>query len=322
MLAHRFSRLVVLLGALGVIAVVAWAGQEPNPTEARTVRAYSSPLVAPGRRVVRFRVPGVRPKAIIRGGVQVGRHRLRVRSRRLSRGLRNGVLKLSLSPRWARRARRVHARLRLVTRDFAEFDGLSASRGSLSSSTTKFYDAPRSVRARYGGGSGGFQRVWREVGWRGGSDVWYGMALFVPDIGAYCYWNPIRWDNFNTYGGGGDVGGLTVYQGKLSLMQARYSGGERDLVGPVPLPQNQWMWLQIHQRFSSRDGSALSELYIDGHRVGYSRRANSLGRRINHVRFGVVNVSGRCSRPSDILFDRVRLTRGFVPPLPTLLQKN
>jgi hypothetical protein len=321
-LPHGRSRIAVLAIALAVIAAVALMSHAPRTTEARVVHAYTAPLLAPGRRVVRFRVHGVRPNAIRRGTIRIGSRRLRIRPRRLRRGLHGSLLKLSLRPRWAARARVQHARLSLVTRSFAEFDGLSTARGSLSVSADHYYDAPTSVRAHYGGGLGGFQRVWREVRWRRGSDVWFGMALYVPDSTAYCYWNPIRWDNFKTYGGGGDLGGLTVYQGRITLMQSRYGGGERDLVGPVPLPQGRWTWLQLHQRFSGQDGAALSELYVDGRRVGASRRANSLGRPINHVRFGVVNVSGKCSRPSDVLFDRVRLTRGFVAPLPAALQKN
>ena len=194
--------------------------------------------------------------------------------------------------------------------NFSELDDqFSSWEGSLSVTSQRAYQGNRSAQATFNGnGTSGAARVWRPVDWKNGSDVWYGMAMYVPDTSAYCYWNPMRWDNYKTYGGEGDVGGVAIEDGKVKMIQNYYGRSERQLTPGVAIPQGRWFWLEVHQRFSENDGQALSELYMDGKRIGASRAANSAGRAINNVRFGVVNVAGSCSRPGTVNFDRVSIS--------------
>ena len=297
-----------------------------------------------GARTALFRVNGVYPRDIRRARVRVGRYRRNLRVRRVRRGAKKGQLRVWLPRRVLRRARRpqasrrrARARLTLTikpeivrpsrpangplasfeTGNLSEFpNAFSTELGSLGVTGQRAYDGSRSARASFlGGVDTSFQRVWRQVNWGPGSDVWYGMALFIPDASAYCYWNPMRWDNYKTYGGSGDVGGLSIEGGELRLIQNRYGQVERQLINAGRVPQGRWFWVEVHQRLSGRDGQALSELFVDGRRVGSSTRANSAGRVVNHVRFGAVNVTSRCSRPSSVNFDRVSISDGMRGPL-------
>jgi len=290
--------------------------------EAREIRTVTADRLGPGKRALVFPLRNVRPAALRAGRLRIGRRRKRIGLRKLRRGLRGGALRIQLRNRRSLRlARRHGARLRLVLRSLPEFDGYSSYGGSLRRTRFRFYDGSRSLRARFSGSpDGGFQRVWRDVRWRSGSDVWYGMAVFVPDVDAYCYWNPMRWDNYRTYGSGGDVGGLAVEKGRVSLIRNRYGDRERRLTVPVPLPERRWVWLEVHQRLSALFGRALSEVYLDGRRVALSRSANSSGRVVNHVRFGAVNIAGSCSRSGHVYFDRVMVRQVPLGPLVPLLR--
>ena len=204
----------------------------------------------------------------------------------------------------------------LETGNFSEFDSFSSWEGSLSVTTERAYEGTRSARATFlGAGSSGAQRTWKVVDWGPGVEVWYGIALYVPDVDAFCYWNPIRWDNYGAYGGSGDVGGLSIDQGRLNLIQNHYGQTERKLILGGAVPEGRWFWVEVHQRLASIDGAALSELYLDGRLVGSSTKANSAGRPIDHLRFGVVNVSGSCSDAATIFFDRASNTSGSRGPV-------
>lgn len=304
----------LLASAAAPLAAVALAAPAPA---AERHRFPASDVALDGSQAL-FPMRRVRPGAVRRARLRVGRVSRRVRARAVRRGARRGRLLLRLGRRTAAAARLHRPWLTVVTRKLAEFDGFSAEHGLLRRTRGGAYDGRRSLFASYdGSGSSGFQRVWRNVRWRSGSDVWYGMALLIPDRSAYCYWNPIRWDNYRTYGGRGDVGGLQVERGALHLIRSRYGSRETKLIGPVTAPEDRWFWLEVHQRLSGRHGRALSEVFVDGRRVGASTRANSAGRVVNDIRFGAVNVAGRCSRAGSILFDRVsvsRRTRGPLPP--------
>jgi hypothetical protein len=199
---------------------------------------------------------------------------------------------------------------------FSDFDAFSSWEGALSVTTARAYDGTHSARASFlGNGASGAQRAWNVVDWRTGKDVWFGMALYVPDVSAYCYWNPIRWDNYGTYGGEGDVGGLSIDEGRLNLIQNHYGGTERKLINGGAVPEGRWFWVEVHQILSGTDGAALSELYVDDTLVGRSTAHNSAGRPIDHLRFGVVNVSGSCSGAGTVYFDRASVSNGRRGPL-------
>jgi hypothetical protein len=290
-----------------------------------------------------FHTVGVRPARVVRAQIKVGRFDRRVSLRGVRRGFRRGRLRVHVPKAIARRLR---ARVRLGPRtprlriryatprrpsaprldvvgvvsgfetgDFSEFVGASSWAGEVSVSSERAYEGSHSAKGVYSGGESGAMRTWHSVDWHPGSDVWYGLALYIPEVSDYCYWNPLRWDNYKTFGGSGDVGGLTIEGGRLSLTRSLYGGTERKLVDGGRIPQGRWVWLEVHQRFAAADGAALSELYVDGSLRGRSAAANSEGRVINHLRYGAVNVAGSCSRPGAIYFDRASISDGPRGPL-------
>ena len=199
--------------------------------------------------------------------------------------------------------------------DFSEVESHEHKMGRLRVTDARAYEGRRSARATYDGPGPGAERVWLPTNWKTGTDVWYGMALFVPRDIRWCYWNPLRWDNYDLYGGvddttrgTGDVGGLAIEHDRIRVMRNLYGGHEQTLFDGGTIPLGKWFWLEVHQRFSDRDGQALSELYVDGERRGRSTQANSMGRPIKDLRAGVVNVANQCSSPGSIDFDRLSIS--------------
>lgn len=195
------------------------------------------------------------------------------------------------------------------TGDFSQVEETEAKAGTLEVTRARAYDGTHSVRATFRGGGSGKERFWLPVRWGKGTDVWYGIAMYVPKNNRYCYWNPLRWDNYSQYQGRGDVGGLTVEQGRIEVIRGTYASRHEDeLVDGGKLPTGRWVWVEVHQRFADKNGAALSELYLDGDRVGRSRRANFFGRNISHLRAGAVNVAEQCSPPGVVDFDRFSIS--------------
>jgi polysaccharide lyase-like protein len=199
------------------------------------------------------------------------------------------------------------------TGDLSEFDGWSAVNGSLTVTRRRNYEGTHAARASNNASGNQFQRVWYRVRWRNASDVWYGIALYIPRLLDWCWWSPIRWDNYLTYGSAGDVGGVRIERGKLFLDRGDYTR-QTPLIGPVAIPQGRWFWIEVHQRFSGTAGRAVSELYLDDVKRGSSTAPNSAGRVINHIRYGNVAMATRCSKRSSIYFDRVSVSRRRLGP--------
>ena len=204
----------------------------------------------------------------------------------------------------------------LETRDLSQFDAWSLLNGSLTLTSELAYQGRWAARAANGGGDIQYQRVWYETDWRVGDNIWYGMALFIPRIEDWCWWAPIRWDNWRArLGPKADVGGVVIEGGQIYAAYGDYRGQET-LIGPVPAPAGRWFWLEVHQRFSRRARGARTELYMDGVRVGRSRATNTTARHIDRVRFGNVAMSSSCSSLSAIYFDRVSYSGSRLGPQP------
>ena len=200
--------------------------------------------------------------------------------------------------------------------DFSELEETEAKAGTLSVTSTRAYEGERSARATFTGGGDGKERFWLPVRWNPGADVWYGIAVFVPKSNRYCYWNPLRWDNYHLYRDEGDVGGLTIEKDRIKVMKGTYSSREEDhLIDGGEIPKGRWVWLELHQKLTKHEGQALSELYVDRERVGRSRKANSAGRPITHLRAGAVNVAEQCSPRGAVDFDRLSISQRRRGPL-------
>jgi hypothetical protein len=189
-------------------------------------------------------------------------------------------------------------------------------------SSSRAYAGATALRATFAGGSGNaYARGVRRVRWRTGDDVWYGAAFYLPAGFIASMQGEValmRWDNWPTYGtAGADVGGLVIWgrDGRARLKTGTYRT-ESTLVGPFDLPESRWFWVEVHQRFAAEDGQALTEVYLDGRRVGDSTRANMTGRTIERLRTGLVAIeAGHQTNPLTLWFDRAAIGRSELGPL-------
>lgn len=303
-----------------------------SPAEAKRVSVSAASLR--GNTAV-FRVKRIRPVEVRSATVRAGNYRARISRARTRSAARHRRLRVRLPRQVARRLRRTshssrrwprlsisvlpgavsEARMGFESGNFSEATSLQARKGDLAVISSRAYEGRLSARARWFGGSHGAQRVWKDTDWRTGTNVWYGMAVYVPSNTTYCYWNPLRWDNYDLYQGGGDVGGLSIEENRIKVMRGTYGSDLEDqFIDGGVLPKGRWVWLELHQRFSNRDGKALTELYVDGAKRGASTRANTYGRRITDLRAGAVDVASRCSTPNAIDFDRVTISNRRLGP--------
>jgi hypothetical protein len=189
------------------------------------------------------------------------------------------------------------------------------------------YEGAASARARLPAGSGSkyARTIWGGTsGQKGaldlgeGEDFTYGMALYLPP-GFYsrmqAYFVPMRWDNFGVTNV--SRSGLAMYSdGRLRLV--REQEGLEDQVNLLGtrtfrLQEGRWHWLEVRQKLSSRDGSALNEVRVDDRLIGRSTSKNYYGEPVSALRFGIVAVSDDAqSRALTIHYDRAILGSGFL----------
>ncbi|MGI8596944.1 MAG: hypothetical protein ACR2LY_06635 [Thermoleophilaceae bacterium] len=190
---------------------------------------------------------------------------------------------------------------------FSGVDGRSSTGGQVALTDDHAYTGRRAARAS-SRGTEGFQRVWYDVRWSSGTDVWYGAAYYIPRA-LPCWTMLARWDNYRSFGEGGDTGGVEVENGVARLVRGNYDGSNYErLSQSLRLPRRRWFWLEVHQRLSDDDGAALNEVYVDGRRVGFSRTANSRGRPVDNVRYGYSALDAECSGSSTMFFDDVSIS--------------
>jgi hypothetical protein len=127
------------------------------------------------------------------------------------------------------------------------------------------------------------------VAWHNTDDVWYGGAFFLQPGFTSSNGNTdiMRWDS--TLGSYGGIG-LRADDGKFHLVTGGV-GPEGRLGAAFDLPQNRWVWVEVHQVLSGSAGGALNEVYVDGRLVASSTAANlPLGGTVNTLRHGFVSV--------------------------------
>jgi hypothetical protein len=204
----------------------------------------------------------------------------------------------------------------METHDLSQFDAWSALNGTLTPTTGLAYQGAWAAKAANGGGNIQYQRVWYDTSWRAGDSVWYGMALFIPPSLDWCWWAPIRWDDWTARrGSASHVGGVVIEGGKLKVKYGTYRS-QSTVLAPVPAPRGRWFWLEVHQRLSRKPGRALTELFLDDRRVGRSRAPNTTTSRAARIRFGNVAMASNCSSSAEIYFDRVSYSGSRLGPVP------
>jgi hypothetical protein len=210
----------------------------------------------------------------------------------------------------------------LETGSFSEFDATSVASGSLSVTSASAAAGSRSATAVYSGaGANGYARGQYEVDWQNGESVTYSAAFYLP-VGFKSRMQSqvslMRWDNWPTYGGSGDVGGIVI-QGsdkRARLIRNHYGGEQVSLVGPFDLPEGRWFTLTVSQRLSTTN--PYSEVRLDGQLIGTSTAQNSYGRAVDRVRYGIVSIgAGRQTNSLTLGFDEADVRAGLTAPTPS-----
>ena len=168
--------------------------------------------------------------------------------------------------------------------------------------------------------------------WKAGDDVWYGSAFWLPDS----FFNLTSANLLGWNGAAGTYGavGFDGSNGSLSVIRGRTGSGAETLATSDPattgqIPHNQWVWLEVHQKFSSTDGQALTELFVNGRLVATTSSANihSDTGTITSSSFGPTEAQSNVLTSVQMGVDRSTILsseRGALgaPPTPTGLRHN
>ncbi|MGE5281294.1 MAG: LamG-like jellyroll fold domain-containing protein [Chloroflexota bacterium] len=162
-----------------------------------------------------------------------------------------------------------------------------------------------------------------------GNDFWVGMAIYLPS-GFYAahtgYTDLMRIDSY-VY----DDGKRVPYSERAEINFASWSndsiyvraargGTARTLIGPISpslLPEGKWSWVELHVKLSAIDGSAYTELKVNGVSVGSSKTANLFAGAapLNRIRYGIVSTDSAGSGNLTLYVDRASLSPGERGPL-------
>ena len=204
--------------------------------------------------------------------------------------------------------------------------GVAQVGGSLTAAAQPYGSDPQTFAATTSGtGAGSLARGTINVHWKQGQSVAYGAALYLPPgfhAAATGQQALLRWDSFPGIGGRFEQGGVIVDygDGQGYLIGASVTGGavtQRVLAGPFPLPVGRWFTLQVRQLLGS-GASAYSDVYEDGQPVATSRAPNLTGGPVNHVRYGIVQLTPDAAQgPVSLFFDQATAAgyTGYVNPL-------
>jgi hypothetical protein len=169
------------------------------------------------------------------------------------------------------------------------------------------------IVANGGNTSCGCPRMKFEDGFRYtvGRDVWIGGSWYFPDPSAIS-WS--RMMNLTSYTGGSSdyYTGLVIDEpaGVMIVLSRHYHStiGQKNLVAGVPIPAGRWFTVLVHLRLSNVDGQALTEMYLDGTKVGDSTAANMMSTQpFNSVQYGMPYFLNTTPKGTTVYFDHPRL---------------
>jgi hypothetical protein len=222
----------------------------------------------------------------------------------------------------------------LETGDFSQFNmGSQSSNASITNVTDNAYDGTHSGKAVYNGGTqNAYARALQSINWNDGDDVWFGEAVYLPagyKNAMQGQTDLLRWDNYPSYDPAnanrtdtcGTLGGLVIWGSdkKARFVNDHYTCnlGEEVLVGPFDIPEGQWVWFDVHQKLSQTNGAALTEVFMNGSRIGASTARNKTSATpIERIRFGLVAISaGSQTNPLSLWFDRAYIGSSQLGPL-------
>src|SRR5262245_44620607 len=152
------------------------------------------------------------------------------------------------------------------------------------------------------------------------AEFWFGAAIYVP-VGFYAAQNAqVRSMGWTDYDGVTQHlrGGLWINStDDVYIYRHTENTGVSD--GQVPLislgnkwlPEGQWSWVDIHQKLSATDGSAITEAFKNGVQAGSTVTTHNINSslatgQITRLRFGLDDATG-VTNALYLIFDRCYL---------------
>jgi len=204
--------------------------------------------------------------------------------------------------------------------------GIQQVDGTLTATGPAYRADAHTFAAVYSGAGGGGQASGTlRVHWRAGESVAYG-ATFYPPPGFHTATTGqqalLSWDSFPGRQGRSEQGGVIIdYSDNAGyLVVDTVTNGtavQQVLAGPFALPIGTWFTLQVRQLLGSGT-AAYSDVYVNGRRVASSRARTLSATQINHVRYGIVQLTPAAAQgPIALDFDQATAAgyTGYVNPL-------
>jgi hypothetical protein len=190
--------------------------------------------------------------------------------------------------------------------------------GTYSVASSGAYSGSRYLRASVSGNSGvSFARAQTNISISLGSDFWFGSAVRLK-TGFYNAGGQVRLFAWDTYPASPTQrGGIWIDStGRVVVYRHSDNGGQVPLVilGNRAIPEGKWVWIELHQRLSTTDGQALTEVFMDGVSKGSSTARNINGGTVTRYRVGITDASAaKTAITAD--FDRAYLGTKKLGPL-------
>jgi hypothetical protein len=215
--------------------------------------------------------------------------------------------------------------LRWASVESGTFSEFNQTNGNVEIVSDRAGDGIRSVHAWTPANAPGQTKYARgifELNWGAGSDVWYGMAVYLP-TGFYAAQQGqvdlMRWDNWTVDPTNTDRGGIVIYGSdkRARFVRQRLGVEQVALTGSFTITEGEWHWIEVHQRFSTNNASDLTEVYMDEVLQGSSTQKNWYGRPITRIRYGIVAVNDPAqTNRLDLWFDAAAIgSGGMIGPL-------
>jgi hypothetical protein len=206
------------------------------------------------------------------------------------------------------------------------FDQLNTtSRSRLSPSRLRTPRGRRALRGRIGadGGAGNtYARAILNVDWHAGDDVRYRASFYLPRGFKRAMQGEVdlmRWDDYPIHdhvdpgvysrtARRAAIGGVALFHGDRKLHLIAGTPTEfRSLLGGYPISEGRWHTIAVRQRFAA--ARPLSELFLDGRRLGRTTARAFEQLPIDRLRVGLVAIgSGTQTKPLALWFGDVRTT--------------
>lgn len=123
------------------------------------------------------------------------------------------------------------------------------------------------------------------------------------------YYVPMRWDNYGSTAND-SRGGISMWSDKrfrLFRLHAGVEDPEVSLTNSFDITEGAWHWLEVHQKFSTTDGLALNEVFVDDILVAQSTARNYYGYPITRLRNGIVAL-GNQTNALEMSMDRLTIS--------------